>query len=116
MVPHMIHIATCFALVCPARNYLRARDPLQQGMLSCIARTAMSLLWSAHAVNYSSVQPEASKSNKNVTQYKLCSFFSPSCKHPSHLECTVENPRGHQAGRMGKAKVMMMISMYRETT
>ena len=72
MVPHMVHIATWFALVGPARNYLRARDPLQQGMLSRIARTAMSLLRSAHAVNYSSVQPEASKSNKNVTQYKLC--------------------------------------------
>ena len=31
----------------------------------------------------------------------------------------LENPRGHQAGRMGRAKVMMMmmmISMYRETT
>ena len=30
----------------------------------------------------------------------------------------VENPRGHQVGRMGKAVVMMMmiISMYMETT
>ena len=35
---------------------------------------------------------------------------------------TAENPRGHQAGRMGKAKIMMMmmmvmvLNMYRETT
>ena len=35
---------------------------------------------------------------------------------------TVENPRGHQAGRMGKAKVKMMMivqiimNMYMETT
>ena len=31
---------------------------------------------------------------------------------------TMGNPRGHQAGRMGKAMVMMMVmvNMYRETT
>lgn len=64
MVPHMVHIATWFALVGPARNYLQAGDPLQQGMLTRIARTAMSLVRSAHAVNYPTVQPEAGKLNK----------------------------------------------------
>ena len=37
----------------------------------------------------------------------------------TNLEChMVENPRGHQAGRIGKAMVMMMMmmNMYRETT
>ena len=45
------------------------------------------------------------------------------CCHVNHsLVTTMENPRGHQVGRMGKAVVMMMMimqiimNMYMETT
>ena len=65
MLPHMVHIATWFTLIGPAWNYLRAGDPLPNTMLTRIARTAMSLVRSAHAINYPTVQPEAGKS-KNI--------------------------------------------------
>ena len=39
------------------------------------------------------------------------------CRANHSLITTMENPRGHQVGRMGKAVVMMMMmSMYMETT
>lgn len=63
MLPHMIHIATWFALIGPARNFLRAAEPILRVMLTRIARTAMSLIRSSHAVNYADFPPEACKLN-----------------------------------------------------
>ena len=65
MVPHMVHITTWFTLIGPAWNYLRAGDPLQKAMLTHIARTAMTLIHSARAINYPTFQPEAGQS-KNI--------------------------------------------------
>ena len=65
MLHHMVHITAWFTLIGPAQNYLRAGDPLQKAMLIHIARTAMSLVPSAHAINYPTFQPEAGKS-KNI--------------------------------------------------